>query len=91
MEQAQQREKKWTYIVDGETYDVSKLPGQSQQAFKLKVEANTDLQQLNKQQAIHTAALTQLRSVIENSLTEEALIEDDELVSDAESEGSNDN
>ena len=77
MEQAQQREKKWTYIVDGETYDVSKLPGQSQQAFKLMVEANTDLQQLNKQQAIHTAALTQLRTIIESDLTEEALIAED--------------
>ena len=77
MEQTQQTEKKWTYIVDGETYDVSKLPGQSQQAFKLMVEANTDLQQLNKQQAIHTAALTQLRTIIESDLTEEALIAED--------------
>ena len=74
MEQAQQTEKKLTYIVDGESYDASKLPSQSQQAFKLMVEANKDLQQLNKQQAIHTAALTQLRTIIESDLTEEALI-----------------
>ena len=41
------------------------------------VEANKDLQQLNKQQAIHTAALTQLRTIIESDLTEEALIAED--------------
>ena len=76
--------KTWTYTIDGERYDVLKLPDEGQQAIKLMVELDRELRTLNRQRAIYSAAATQLNEVVYNSLNEEALIaevEDEEEAS----------
>jgi hypothetical protein len=70
------QEKQWTYTVDGESYRVSSLPPEAQQALKLLIETDRKLQDLNRQRTIYSAAAVQLNTVVQNNLNEEALIEE---------------
>jgi hypothetical protein len=68
-------ERKWVYNNDGESYDVSLLPEQGQQAIGLLVELDKDRREINKQSAIFAAAAQHLDSLIKSVLTKDALME----------------
>tara|TARA_R100001244_G_scaffold29868_3_gene28949 strand:+ start:402 stop:641 length:240 start_codon:yes stop_codon:yes gene_type:complete len=68
-------ERKWVYNNDGESYDVSLLPEQGQQAIGLLVELDKDRREINKQSAILGAAAQHLDSLIKSVLTKDALME----------------
>lgn len=76
-------QKRWIYIDGGEKYDVLKLPEQAQQALKLMVEVDQELQGFNRQRAIYSAATAQLNEVVRSNLSEEALIEEEEALEEA--------
>jgi len=78
MAQENPQEKQWTYTVDGKSYRVNLLPPEAQQAFALMVEVDQELQTLNRQRAIYSAATAQLNTVVHDNLNEEALIEEEE-------------
>lgn len=82
------KEKAQTYTVDGESYRVSSLPPEAQQALKLLIETDRKLQDLNRQRTIYSAAAVQLNTVVQNNLNEEALIEEEEKEEASEEEAS---
>ena len=70
-----QEEVTWTYTNEDGRYDASLLTDPGKQAFNLLLEVNTEIQTLGKRTSILKAAALQLNMVVQNGLTEEALIE----------------
>jgi len=65
----------WTYTNEVGRYDVALLSGSGKEAFNLLLEVNDEIQTFRKRTAVLQAAAVQLNSVIQDGLTEEALIE----------------
>ena len=65
----------WTYTNEVGRYDVALLSGSGKEAFNLLLEVNAKIQTFRKRTAVLQAAAVQLNSVIQDGLTEEALIE----------------
>ncbi len=73
----------WTYKTDNGVYDVEKLGDESKVSFQYLVEVEAELQTLAKRSDILRAAAQIFKGKIEESLTDEALVEEE---SEAEGE-----
>ena len=76
----------WTYTNEEGRYDASLLEDPGKQAFNLLLEVNAEIQTLNKRTTVLQAAAMHLNGVIQNALTDEALIEALEKEDEAEEE-----
>ena len=66
----------WTYKTDDGVYDVEKLGDESKVSFQYLVEVEAELQTLAKRSDILRAAAQIFKGKIEESLTDEALVEE---------------
>ena len=67
----------WTYKTDDGVYDVEKLGDESKVSFQYLVEVEAELQNLAKRSDILRAAAQIFKGKIEESLTDEALVEEE--------------
>lgn len=67
----------WTYKTDNGVYDVEKLGDESKVSFQYLVEVEAELQTLAKRSDILRAAAQIFKGKIEESLTDEALVEEE--------------
>ena len=67
----------WTYKTDDGVYDVEKLGDESKVSFQYLVEVEAELQTLAKRSDILRAAAQIFKGKIEESLTDEALVEEE--------------
>ena len=67
----------WTYKTDDGVYDVEKLGNESKVSFQYLVEVEAELQTLAKRSDILRAAAQIFKGKIEESLTDEALVEEE--------------
>jgi hypothetical protein len=67
----------WTYKTEDGVYDVEKLGDESKVSFQYLVEVEAELQTLAKRSDILRAAAQIFKGKIEESLTDEALVEEE--------------
>ena len=74
----------WTYKTDTGVYDVEQLGDEAKVSFQYLVEVEGELQTLGKKSDVLRAAAQTFKSVIEGSLTDDALVAEE--VEEAEAE-----
>jgi|TARA_R100000482_G_C4997245_1_gene89984 hypothetical protein len=74
----------WTYKTDTGVYDVEQLGDEAKVSFQYLVEVEGELQTLGKRSDVLRAAAQTFKSVIEGSLTDDALVAEE--VEEAEAE-----
>lgn len=74
----------WTYKTDAGVYDVEQLGDEAKVSFQYLVEVEGELQTLGKRSDVLRAAAQTFKSVIEGSLTDDALVAEE--VEEAEAE-----
>ena len=68
----------WTYRTDKGVYDVEQLGDEAKVSFQYLVEVEGELQTLGKKSDVLRAAAQTFKSVIEGTLTDDALIAEEE-------------